>query len=283
MKKNIITTIFISISCSFATFGQQDTLEKKYPLTLISNMFCISGLKLYEPYLSPMYYSGPNFSFEHNRQRLVSLSTPNLSRESRFVFNVGLPFNVPADNAFMFVVNAKYSWGMHYHFRIAKKLQILTGGAIDADFGLNSLRRNVNNIRDFDAAINLNLSAAIRYKIPLKRRAIFLQAQYRIPVLGVMFVPMLETLPGYGYLNNVIHFSSVHNRRGIYQLYTIDIHLFKKSTWRFGFEHSYLKYTANDMVIKRRSLGFVLGFVREIAVFKGFKNQRPENFISTNF
>jgi hypothetical protein len=280
--KKIITAIFISISCSFAMFGQQDTSGKKYPTTLISNMFCISGLKLYEPYLSPMYYSGPNFSFEHNRQRLVSLSTPNLSRESRFVLNVGLPFNVPADNAFMFTAGVKYSWGMHYHFHIVKNLQILAGGVIDADFGLNSLRKNVNNIRDFDAAANLNLSAAVRYKIPLKRRAIFLQAQYRIPVLGIMFVPMLETLPGYGYLINAVHFSSVHNRRGISQLYTIDIQ-FKKSTWRFGFEHSYLKYTANDMVIKRRTLGFVLGFVREIAVFKGFKNQQPENFISTNF
>jgi hypothetical protein len=281
MKKFVWVLLAISLS---SVMSAQSFDDQKYLLTTKTNTFGISSLRFLDPYLSPLIYSGSGIDFNHESRRFLSLSNTNISIQSKYYLVTGVADN-PAHTASMFYFGANYSWGMHYHFRPAKGIQLLAGASWDLDFGFKDVMRNINNPVNLDLATNLNLSGLARYDIPLRRTTLRLQLAVETPVLGWMFVPVAGAsyyeMFELGNHSNLSHFSSVFNKRGINPKFTVDIP-FSHSVWRFGLSYHELKYKANDLVFKRSGLSLLAGTTFDVISFAGRKKRAPQNFISTD-
>jgi len=280
MKRNIfLFQLFLFSSLLFA----QTNDEQKYLLTTETSTYGLSTIKLTDPYLSPISYSGIGLRYENESRRFLSTQNTNISKQSNFKLMCGLAFN-PTITASMTYMGMNYDWGMHYHFRPFTGLQLLVGGLCDVDFGLKDISRNVNNPINLDLATNLNLSGVVIYDIPLSRKVLQLQIALQSPILGYMFVPGEGTsyyeIFELGNFTNTTHFSSLHNKRGINGTFSVDVP-FKYSIWRFGFNYHELDYSSNNLIFKRKDVCLLIGSTFDIATFAGRGNRAPRNFIST--
>jgi hypothetical protein len=268
----------------FLEVTAQQSNEQKYALITNSGAMGVSLLSLTDPYLSPLTYTGLGVRYDGDSRRYVDPENENLSWTKRSNFALGMALN-PANSSSMVFLGANAGWGMHYHFRPMKGLKLLAGGMCDIDFGMKQVSRNVNNPFNFDLSTNLNLSGVAMYDIPLRRRTLRLNGSIESPLLGCMFVPR----SGASYyeifdlwnLESTMHFSSLHNKRGLIETFTVDVP-FNRSTWRFGFRISNLKYQANDIIFKRNEASLLIGIKYDVATFAGKKNRASVNFISTD-
>jgi hypothetical protein len=257
--------------------------ELKYALKSNSDAIGISVLSLTDPYLSPLTYSGLGVRYQADSRKYIHPDDVNLSSVGRLNFDMGMALN-PANSSSMVFLGANAGWGMHYHYRPVKGLQLLAGGICDIDFAVKQVSRNVNNPYNVDLSSNLSLSGMALYDIAMRRKTLRIRGSIETPLLGCMFVPR----SGVSYyemfelwnLESAIHFSSLHNKRGLIETLTVDVP-FDSSTWQFGFRFSNLKYQANDMVFKRNEASVLIGIKYDVATFAGKKNRAPKNFIST--
>jgi hypothetical protein len=281
MKRNFILLLFSF--CLLPVFSQHDDAGK-YALKLVNNNFQWGLVELYDAYLSPLYYQGAVLQYNHRTRRYFNPEKTTLSRDNLLSTSTGLLSN-PAGTSSMVYLDFQYAWGAHYHFRPVKNLQILAGGMADAGITYKMIARNVNNPVNVDIATNINLSAVVQYKIPLKRRDLLLQATFMTPVFGLMFVPekgaSYYEVVSLNNFENTFHFSSFHNKYGLAHQYTIDIP-FKKSVLQVGYAFRGQTHQANELVFKRTASCFLIGWRCELYAFSGRKTRIPDNFISPN-
>lgn len=278
-KAFVVFLLFISLIAT-----AQDNDAEKYLLTTRSVVFGISTPSFIDPYLSPMTYSGVGLNYFTDSRRYFKPDNTNYSMQSKFTLSGNFLMN-PALSSEMLYLGANYGWGVNYHFRINKQLRILAGGLWDADFGFKNVPRNVNNPVNLDMATNLNLTGLILFDYPMRRRTLHFQLALQTPLLGCMYVPyggasyydMFEL----GSLTNAFHFSSIHNKLGLTQMYTVDVPC-RKTTWRFGLRFQGLKYQANDLVFVQRNMSLIVGTTFDAISFGGRKKVAPQNFLSTN-
>ena len=271
-------TLFLVVICLFSTAkAQEDTDIKKYALTTQNNYIGFTSLTLLDNYLSPLEYNGFGLKIETEQRRFFSPYNPNLSHQSNVGLLLGQTFN-PRRTASIMYLGLDYAWGMHYHFRPAQNLQILTGGLADISIGAKLNSRNVNNQFNVDLATNLNLSAVVLYDFKFIR----LQGAFSMPAIGCMFVPVQGAsyyeMFDLGNMTNTIHFSSFHNKIGFRQKYTAFFTL-KKSVLSLSYANNYLKHEANNMVFKKVESTFSLGWSYDFHVFAGKRRQAPDNFV----
>lgn len=281
MKKYflIFTLHFILIPL----FSQEND-RIKYALKAVNNQFQAGVIQIYDAYLSPLYYQGAVLRYEHKSRQLFKADNAKISRDNLLSVSLGLGTN-PVGTSSMSYVGVQYGWGVHYHFRPIKNLQILTGLMADADLAYKMIVRNVNNPINVDISTNINLSAVVQYKIPAKRRNFLLQARFMSPFMGFMFVP--EQGASYyevfslNNFKNTFHFSGLHNKYGLIHQYTIDIPL-KRSTFQVGFGHQQMTHQANNLIFKKKHSSLILGWKYDFHAFSGRKTKVPENFIAPN-
>ncbi|MDR0371554.1 MAG: DUF3316 domain-containing protein [Prevotellaceae bacterium] len=281
MKRNFILLLFGC--CLLSAFSQHDD-ARKYALKLITNHFQLGHTELYDAYLSPLYYRGHVLQYNHHTRRYFNPEKTTLSRDNLLSTSTGLLSN-PAGTASMVYLDFRYGWGVHYHFRPVKNLQILAGGIADAGVAYKMIARNVNNPVNVDIATNINLSAVVQYKIPLRRRDLLLQATLMTPVWGLMFVPekgaSYYEVVSLNNFRNTFHHSSFHNKYGLTHQCTIDIP-FKKSVLQVGYAFRRQTHQANELVFKNTASCFLIGWRCELHAFAGRKTKIPDNFISPN-
>jgi hypothetical protein len=276
-------SLLLSFFFSFIVLSQ-NTETKKYLLTTKTNYFGISTLSFTDPYLSPLIYNGNGIDFNHESRRFLSLQITDVSIQNKYFLVAGFALN-PAKTSIMTYLGANYNWGLEYHLRPMKGLQILIGGSWDIDLGYKEIARNVNNPSNVDLATNINLEGTALYNIAMRRRTLRLQLTVSTPIFGYMFVPLAGVsyyeMFELGNLSNISHFSSVFNKRGINPKLSIDIP-FKRTCWKFGLSYRTLKYSANNLVFNRNEISVLVGTTFDMISFAGRKKQVPDNFISTN-
>ena len=281
MNKKIVL-LFVVFVC--VLLSAQNVEDKKYLLTTKTSTFELTLPNIIDPYLSPLPYSGIGFSYNTAGRRFISANNTNYSMQNKFSISTGLLLN-PAYTSEMLYAGANYGWGINYHFRISKQLRILGGCLLDADLGFKNVPRNINNPVNLDMATNMNLTGLLLYDLHVRRKMLHFEVAMQAPIIGCMFVPyggasyydMFEL----GGLTNAFHFSSIHNKRGLDQTYSIKVP-FNSTTWRFGLRLQNLKYKANDMVFKHNELSLIVGTTFDAISFSGKKKVAPANFISTN-
>lgn len=281
MKKIIFFfLVFIFIQSIYA----QNLEDKTYLLTNKQYTLSLSTLSFIDPYLSPLSYNGIGIRYDGDSRRFLSPQNTKISLQNKLKLNAGLLLN-PANTASMMYIGINEGWGLEYHFEPLNGLKLSAGGLWDIDFGFKDLERNVNNPINIDLATNLNITGIAGYDIQLRKKVLKLQLAIQCPLFGYLFVPsggasyydMFEL----GNLTNTLHFSSLYNKRGINQTYSIEVP-FNRSIWRFGFGFDYLKYSANNMVFVKNEFRILTGITFDMATFAGRKNKAPMNFISTN-
>jgi hypothetical protein len=277
----------IFLSCIFIlaiNISAQNEDEKKYILSTNKSSIIFSTLNFTDPYLSPLPYSGLGVSYNSDINSLLSPERTNISMQSKLNMATGRLLN-PASTASMIYFGMNYGRGIQYYFQPVNGLQLWAGGLWDIDFGYKEIERNVNNPINFDLSTNLNLTGLASYDIHLQKRSLKIQLAVQSPLIGCMFVPnggaSYYEIFELGNMTNTIHFSSLHNKRGINGTFSMNVP-FRYSTWRFGIGFKSLKYTANDLVFKRNELNLLIGTTFDFAKFSGMKNKAPKNFISTN-
>ena len=258
--------------------AQQD--DVKYTLRTSNASFGLSTMNITDNYISPLPYNGAGLKIMAENGRLYSPYTENLSVANRYKIDAATLSN-PAQTASMMFLSLNFAWGMHYHFRPVKNLQILTGGLWNADFGFKYNTRNVNNPFNMDLSANLNLSAIAIYDTSLFKRRFRLKAQLETPWIGCMFVPeqgaSYYEIFSLGASGKFVHFSSFHNKQALCQTYSVEVP-FVNSLWRIGFAGENSKHTANDMVFKKNNFTLFLGYTHVFSRFTR-KNPAPKNFV----
>jgi Protein of unknown function (DUF3316). len=279
MTRSFLLSLVLFI-CLFVS--AQDTAENKYLLTTKSATYGISVCNFTDPYLSPAKYSGNGLNYVLESRKLLSTKNTNYSVQTKFRIAANVMLN-PSRSSEMLYSGLNYGWGLSYHFRLNPGLQIFAGGLCDLDFGFKDIPRNINNPVNLDLATNLNLTGFIMYKLPLRKRILHLSAAFQSPLIGYMYVPdagatyyeMFEL----GNLSNVFHVSSVFNKIGLNQSYSVDIPC-NKNTWRLGVNIQNLKYKANNLVFNHQEVSFSIGSTFDVIKFGGRKRIPPQNFIN---
>ena len=171
---------------------------------------------------------------------------------------------------------ARGGWGAHYGYKPIADLTIMAGGVADVDYYGRVITKSVNKPYSMDLALALNLSAGVEYRIAANRSAYRLRYMVRTPFVGCMFAPEM----GQSYyemessLRGTAHFASFHNRVAMVQALTLDMR-FRRSTWRIGVAHDFLRVKTESLTFSREQVRLVIGAVFDKCIFGG-KN-RPEN------
>ena len=256
--------------------------KQNFLLTSATNSLQYQSLEIIDPYLSPLVYGGSGFGYDYQSQRYLGVRSLHFSRMQQLKMSWGNIYN-PSHTAAMTVVGANYGWGIHYHFKTIGKLHLQFGGLADLDFGLKYLARNVNNPVNVDMATNINLSGLVFYDFSLFKRKLKLIMDVKSPLLGCMFVPYSGAsyyeMFSLGNTSNTIHFSSLHNKRGLDVDLRLEVPL-RKSVWQVGVGLETMKWKANDLVFNRHIVRIILAKKFDFITFGGNRNKAPINFIS---
>lgn len=276
--------LILLFSLSVLSIGLNAQINEKqnYLLTSASNSMQYNVLGVYDPYLSPLEYAGSGVGYTYQSQRYLKSDKLKFSKVQQLNMSWANTFN-PSHTAAMSVLGANYGWGIRYHFKSIGPLRLQLGGLADLDFGFKYLARNVNNPVNVDMASNFNLSALAVYDFSLFKRKWKLIVDAKSPLLGCMFVPYSGAsyyeMFSLGNMSNTIHFSSVHNKRGL----DVDLRLqvpFRKSVWQVGVGLETMKWKANDLVFKRNLVSVILAKKFDFISFGGSRKKAPINFIS---
>jgi hypothetical protein len=182
------------------------------------------------------------------------------------------------------LINASYSamiqyiggnagFASHYNWHPIKGLKLMAGGAIDIYGALKNQSRNVNNPSSGDIQLNLMASVGAQYKLSWKRWALSFDYMASTPLIGGMFVPEM----GQSYyeiytnipksLNDVVHFTSLHNRQGIRGNLSLNFTL-PTVTLFIGMTHNHQWWHANNLSFYVHELSGQIGLALNLGIIK---------------
>jgi hypothetical protein len=265
-------------------FAQQSS-DSLCLLTSINTMVGLSVLDIYDAYLSELPYTGLGLQVKNISRRFLNPENQTFSIRSDWKMDVGIALNQPATAAIAYM-GGNGAFGVQYHLKPVNDFQLLIGGLCDAEVGVKSYSREVNNGGSLDLAANLNLAATLRYHVSVWNKLIRLQADFRIPLVGFMFVPELGEsymeIFDMGNYHGVFHFTSLHNKNGLNAAYTLQVP-FNRMTLNLALCSDYCKYEANGLFFRRNITSIQMGATYDFYLFGGRKRKNPANFISTEW
>lgn len=280
MSRRFVLTCFAVLTVSFVMRAQTDSLPVQ-ALSTATHRAGISWVKLNDPYLSSLEYSGMGLRVELSEQRYLRATDKRFSMLNRLTGLAAITLN-PASTAEIETLAGAYAFGIRYHYRPVDRLVIMPGGSLEADFGVRVNSRNVNNPVNLDIAGNLNATLGARYQLPVFRRTVLLDAFAEVPVVGIMFVPY----PGLSYyemyiskqLSEAIFLSSLHNRQGLKTGFSVDVP-FRHSTLHAGWRYHLLKYRGNGPVVTFTEHSLLLGISYDVFRSSGRKSKFPAGYV----
>jgi hypothetical protein len=280
MSRRFVLTCFAVLTVSSVLKAQTDSLPVQ-ALSTATHRAGISWVKLNDPYLSSLEYSGMGLRVELSEQRYLRATDKRFSMLNRLTGLAAITLN-PASTAEIETLAGAYAFGIRYHYRPVDRLVIMPGGSLEADFGVRVNSRNVNNPVNLDIAGNLNATLGARYQLPVFRRTVLLDAFAEVPVVGIMFVPY----PGLSYyemyiskqLSEALFLSSLHNRQGLKTGFSVDIP-FRHSTLHAGWRYHQLKYRGNGPVVTFTEHSLLLGISYDVFRSSGRKSKFPAGYV----
>ena len=276
--KKVVLCLLLSSFAYFAS-AQSDSLVLSKPLWSVNKTTSIGygAANVYDTYLSPLKYSGNSYSLLHERLSRTHFFDNKLIKQQIFRLNVSVTDN-PAKNANEYSVIGEYRLGAHYPVWKRGKLQVRAGGIWNIGGGVIYNERNSNNPASAKAFTDLNLSAQTFYRL----KGVLLRWQLDLPFVGAFFMP--EYGESYyeislGNRQNLIHFSSFHNQRALFNNFSAD---FPLSNWtiRLALQSDYNQTRANSLTSHIYTNTFMIGLVSESLNLGGKKLKKTKIFKS---
>lgn len=232
----------------------------------------IGEMAITDYYLSNQEYKGLTLGLEANHSAYYNNTDSCISWLVYDHWRYGRLIN-PSYTAMIQYIGGNAGFTTHYNWHPIKGLRLMAGGAIDIYGALKNQSRNVNNPASGDIQLNLMASIGMQYQLQWKKWALAFNYNANTPLLGGMFVPEM----GQSYyeiylnlpheLNNVIHFTSVHNRQGVKGNLSIDF-ILPTATLFIAFTHNHQWWNANNINFYIKELSGQIGIALNLGVIK---------------
>lgn len=275
----IIVLINILLFYCGRGFSQEETGNR---YVVRSTLWGLGVSNIFDTYLSPLEYKGPEMRFMHERMRMTGLMDGKVSTQSIIQFNISQTKNI-SKTARSYTGMINWSYAMHYQHRASDNFKILFGPMIDTNLGFIYNTRNSNNPAQAKAYLSLDASAMAIYKLKIKNYPIIARYQMNLPVMGMAFSPeygqSYYEIFSLGHHGRNVLFTSFHNAPSLRQMLTLDFPL-GKSLIRTGYLCDVQQFKLNNLKSHMYSHNFMIGFVRSFFLVSG-KNRGKVN-ISLN-
>lgn len=244
-----------------------------------SLMFGVGRSNQLDTYLSPMEYTGPQFSVVRETLRMTKAAQGRLSFQSLTAAATSYTEN-PAQTGRDIAGRLGYSAAWHYHWLPRPNLRLMAGGMVEGDAGFLYNTRNGNNPAQGRARADLAASLAGIYRCHLRKQPFTFRYQVDMPIVGCMFSPQFGQSYweiSQGNRDHNVCPTYVGNALSLHQLLTVDVPL-GRFVLRAGYLSDIRQSHVNQIRVHDISRSFVLGFVRHLHLV-GNKKEGREDFI----
>ena len=264
----ISVLLILLVSC--VGISAQDTLSHEKYLVR-SAMVGIGKTNVYDTYLSPLEYKGPELRFMHESMRMTRLMGGRVSAQRIVQVNCSSTDNISKSST---SYSGMFNWtyALHYQYNVNGNLKILFGPMIDLNGGFIYNTRNSNNPAQAKAYGNIDASAMAIYKFRMARYPMVVRYQANLPFMGVMFSPeygqSYYEIFSLGHGGRNVLFTSFHNAPSLRQMLTLDFPV-GKTIMRAGYLCDIQQAKVNNLKSHFYSHNFMIGFVRNFHMIRG--------------
>lgn len=264
----ISVLLILLVSC--VGISAQDTLSHEKYLVR-SAMVGIGKTNVYDTYLSPLEYKGPELRFMHESMRMTRLMGGRVSAQRIVLVNCSSTDNISKSST---SYSGMFNWtyALHYQYNVNGNLKILFGPMIDLNGGFIYNTRNSNNPAQAKVYGNIDASAMAIYKFRIVRCPMVVRYQANLPFMGVMFSPeygqSYYEIFSLGHGGRNVLFTSFHNAPSLRQMLTLDFPV-GKTIMRAGYLCDIQQAKVNNLKSHFYSHNFMIGFVRNFHMIRG--------------
>lgn len=264
----ISVLLILLVSC--VGISAQDTLSHEKYLVR-SAMVGIGKTNVYDTYLSPLEYKGPELRFMHESMRMTRLMGGRVSAQRIVQVNSSSTDNISKSST---SYSGMFNWtyALHYQYNVNGNLKILFGPMIDLNGGFIYNTRNSNNPAQAKVYGNIDASAMAIYKFRIARYPMVVRYQANLPFMGVMFSPeygqSYYEIFSLGHGGRNVLFTSFHNAPSLRQMLTLDFPV-GKTIMRAGYLCDIQQAKVNNLKSHFYSHNFMIGFVRNFHMIRG--------------
>lgn len=264
----ISVLLILLVSC--VGISAQDTLSHEKYLVR-SAMVGIGKTNVYDTYLSPLEYKGPELRFMHESMRMTRLMGGRMSAQRIVQVNCSSTDNISKSST---SYSGMFNWtyALHYQYNVNGNLKILFGPMIDLNGGFIYNTRNSNNPAQAKVYGNIDASAMAIYKFRIARYPMVVRYQANLPFMGVMFSPeygqSYYEIFSLGHGGRNVLFTSFHNAPSLRQMLTLDFPV-GKTIMRAGYLCDIQQAKVNNLKSHFYSHNFMIGFVRNFHMIRG--------------
>lgn len=167
-----------------------------------------------DTYLSPLEYSGPNFSLAHQTERSARWGKGRVTTYSLYTVHLGY-LSSPTDDGKEWDSELTAAGGWHYNWRLCPNLRIAAGGLAELSGGFTYNTRGSNNPAQGRMGIALSASGLAEYSFPLFRQRATARVQADMQLAGLQFSPSYGQsyyeIFSLGHSAGILHFTQPGN------------------------------------------------------------------------
>lgn len=232
----------------------------------------VGEMAITDHFLSNQEYKGLVLGIEATHSNFYKGTDSTVSWQVYDYWRYGRLIN-SSYSAMIEYIGGNAGFASHYNWQPIKGLRLMAGGSIDIYGALKNQSRNVNNPSSSDIQVNLMASVGAQYKLSWKRWALSFDYMASTPLIGGMFIPEMgqsyyeiyTNLPSA--LNDVTHFTSLHNRQGVRGNLSINFNL-PTVTLFLGMTHNHQWWHANNMSFYVHELSGQVGIALNLGIIK---------------
>lgn len=269
MCRLYISVLLILLMSCTGVLAQDSLSHDKYIVRSV--MVGAGKTNVYDTYLSPLEYRGPELRFMHESMRMRRLMGGSVSAQRIVQVNASSTDNISkSGKSYSGMVN--WTYALHYQYNVDDRLKILFGPMLDLNGGFIYNTRNSNNPAQAKVYGSIDASAMAIYKLRIDHYPMTLRYQANIPFMGLMFSP--EYGQSYYEIFSLKHsgknvlFTSFHNAPTVRQMLTLDFPI-GKTIMRAGYLCDIQQAKVNNLKSHFYSHNFMIGFVRNFQMIRG--------------
>lgn len=263
--KGYILTLILLATVSSAICAQSEGQ--------VENILMLKGgwNSMGDQYLSPMLYRGWGLGIGNEwwgtiREHRNEPATGRWQYVGILDINGQIETSAAKSNKF-YSLGINGGWGVHYQWTFNTtpcQVKLWVGPYMEIDMRARNHVSNVNKPYSMDLAADIDAMGGVDVSFAAPKTSYRLRYMLRTNLLGVQFVPdywqsYYEFTERVGLKGN-FHCAYPGNRHHIAHSLSLDMQ-FKRSTWRVGVEHNYLKYGTKNLTFMRNELALVVGCI----------------------
>ena len=271
MKEKLLY-LFICLSSCMLVHAQEDSIKANRHI-MRATMLGAGYANVFDTYLSPFEYKGPEVRFLLENMRMTRMMGGNVS--AQHLFQVHFAYTDTHSKmvkCYSGLIN--WSYALHYQKQYNDNFKLLFGPMFDLNCGVIYNKRNSNNPAQAKVYANIAASVMAIYKFHIGNSPLTVRYQANLPFLGAMFSPeygeSYYEIFGLKHGGKHVVCTSIHNAPSLKQMLTLDFPV-KKTILRIGYVCDIQQAKVNNLKSHYYSHDFMIGVVKNLYLIKGKK------------